>query len=65
MGDLLRTSSCLINGGANDVFFQLAAAQAVGTPAALLAAVEAITRSAIALAKIVATVVDHGARTSW
>lgn len=51
----------LINGGANDIFFQLAAAQAAGTPAALLSAVEAITRSAVDLAKIVRTVIENGA----
>jgi len=51
----------LINGGANDVFFQLAAAQAIGTPPALIAALGAIAQSAIDLAKIVETAVANGA----
>ena len=52
----------LINGGANDLFFQLGAAQASGfTAAALNAAVAAIEQSAIDLASIVATVVENGA----
>jgi phospholipase/lecithinase/hemolysin len=51
----------LINGGANDVFFQLAAAQAVGTAAALQAAEAAILQSASDLANVVATVVANGA----
>ncbi len=51
----------LINGGANDVFFQLEAAQAAGTPEAFGAALEAIIQSAEDLAAIVATVVEHGA----
>jgi phospholipase/lecithinase/hemolysin len=51
----------LINGGANDVFFQLAAAQTVGTPTALIAALAAVAQSAVDLAEIVETVVVHGA----
>lgn len=51
----------LINGGANDVFVQLALAEAVGTPQALLAALEAIARSAVDLSKIVETVAAKGA----
>jgi phospholipase/lecithinase/hemolysin len=48
----------LINGGANDVFFQLAAAQATGNTEAAL---QAILQSASDLANIVATVVANGA----
>jgi phospholipase/lecithinase/hemolysin len=51
----------LIEGGANDIFFQLAAAQAAGTAAAQKAAEEAITRAANDLADVVATVVANGA----
>jgi phospholipase/lecithinase/hemolysin len=51
----------LINGGADDVFVQLAFAQAVGTPAAQEAAVAEILQSASDLADIVATVVGNGA----
>jgi phospholipase/lecithinase/hemolysin len=51
----------LINGGANDVFFQLAVAQAKGTPQALAAALEAIAQAAVDLSKIVETVVAKGA----
>jgi phospholipase/lecithinase/hemolysin len=51
----------LINGGANDVFFQLAAAQAAGTAAAQQEAVKAITQSAIDLVGVVATMVANGA----
>ncbi len=51
----------LIEGGANDIFFQLAAAQAAGTAAAQEAAIEAITRSATDLANLVASVVAKGA----
>jgi phospholipase/lecithinase/hemolysin len=49
-------------GGANDVFFQLAAAQAAGSTAAAMQAAEAaISQSASDLANIVATVVANGA----
>src|SRR5262249_430244 len=51
----------LINGGANDVFFQLAVAQAKGTPQALTAALEAIAQAAADLAKIVGNLVANGA----
>ena len=52
----------LINGGANDVFFQLGAAQAAGfTTAALNAALAAIQQSAIDLATVVATAIESGA----
>jgi phospholipase/lecithinase/hemolysin len=51
----------LIEGGANDVFFQLAAAQAAGTAAGQQAAVEAITQSATELANLVTSVIAHGA----
>jgi phospholipase/lecithinase/hemolysin len=51
-----------INGGANDVFFNLQAAQTAGTAAAQQAAVGAITQSATDLADIVGTVIAHGAK---
>jgi phospholipase/lecithinase/hemolysin len=51
----------LINGGANDIFFQLAAAQAAGTAEAQQNAVKAITQSAVDLADIVGTIVKSGA----
>jgi phospholipase/lecithinase/hemolysin len=51
----------LINGGANDVLFQLDLAERIGTPQALLAALQAIAHSAADLAKIVETVVAKGA----
>jgi phospholipase/lecithinase/hemolysin len=51
----------LVNGGANDVFFQLAAAQAAGTAEAQQNAVKAISQSAIDLIEIVATLVANGA----
>ncbi|MBO0732776.1 MAG: SGNH/GDSL hydrolase family protein [Methylocapsa sp.] len=51
----------LINGGANDVFFQLAAAEKAGTQEALLAALKAIAQSAVDLAEIVDTLAAHGA----
>jgi phospholipase/lecithinase/hemolysin len=51
----------LINGGANDIFFQLAAAQAAGTPQAQQDAVKAINQSALDLADIVGTIVKSGA----
>jgi phospholipase/lecithinase/hemolysin len=51
----------LIDGGANDIFFQLAAAQAAGTAAAQQDAVTAITQSATELAGVVATMVANGA----
>jgi phospholipase/lecithinase/hemolysin len=51
----------LINGGAYDVLYQLAIAEAVGTPQALLAASEAIAQAAVNLSKIVETVVAKGA----
>jgi phospholipase/lecithinase/hemolysin len=51
----------LIDGGANDIFFQLAAAQAAGTAAAQQDAVKAITQSAIDLVNVVATMVANGA----
>jgi phospholipase/lecithinase/hemolysin len=51
----------LINGGANDIFFQLTAAQAAGTAQAQQDAVKAITQSALDLADIVGTIVKRGA----
>ena len=51
----------LINGGTNDIFFQLAAAQAAGTATARQDALKAITQSAIDLADVVATLVANGA----
>jgi phospholipase/lecithinase/hemolysin len=51
----------LIDGGANDIFFQLAAAQAAGTAAARQDAVNAIIQSAIDLVSVVATMVANGA----
>jgi phospholipase/lecithinase/hemolysin len=51
----------LINGGANDIFFQLAAAQAAGTAAAQQNAVKAINQSALDLADVVGTIVKNGA----
>jgi phospholipase/lecithinase/hemolysin len=51
----------LINGGANDIFFQLAAARAAGTAEAQQNAVKAITQSALDLADIVGTIVKSGA----
>jgi phospholipase/lecithinase/hemolysin len=51
----------IINGGANDVFFQLAAAQAAGTEAAQQNAVTAITQSATDLVSIIATTIANGA----
>jgi phospholipase/lecithinase/hemolysin len=52
----------LINGGANDLFFQLGVAQNAGfTPTALNAAFLALEQSAIDLAGIVSTVVENGA----
>jgi phospholipase/lecithinase/hemolysin len=51
-----------INGGADDVFINLQAAQSAGTPAAQQAAVEAITQSATDLVDIVGTVLAHGAK---
>lgn len=51
----------LINGGANDVFYQLALAEKLGTPKALLAALDAIARAGADLARIAGTVVANGA----
>jgi phospholipase/lecithinase/hemolysin len=51
----------LINGGPNDIFFQLDAAQAAGTAQAQQDAVKAIAQSALDLADIVATIVKCGA----
>jgi len=51
----------LIDGGANDIFFQLAAAQAAGTAAAQQDALKAIAQSAIDLVNVVATMVTNGA----
>ena len=52
----------LINGGANDLFFQLDVAQKSRfTPAALNAALSALEQSATDLAGIVSTMVDNGA----
>jgi phospholipase/lecithinase/hemolysin len=51
----------IINGGANDVFYQLAAAQAAGTAAAQQAAQKAIAQSATDLVNVVATMVANGA----
>lgn len=50
----------LINGGANDVFFNLTMAQQIGTPTALQAAQQAIVQSAIDLAGVVDTVIARG-----
>jgi len=50
-----------INGGANDIFFQLTAAQAAGTAQAQQDAIKAITQSALDLAGIVGTIVKSGA----
>jgi phospholipase/lecithinase/hemolysin len=52
----------IINGGANDIFFQLAVAEAVGTPEAQQNAQKAIGQSARDLVDIVTTVVKSGAR---
>jgi phospholipase/lecithinase/hemolysin len=51
----------LINGGANDIFFQLAAAQAKGTAVAQQNARNAIIQSANDLVNVVATMVTNGA----
>ena len=51
----------LINGGANDIFFQLTEAQAAGTAQAQQDAIKAITQSALDLAGIVGTIVKSGA----
>ena len=51
----------LINGGANDILFQLTAAQAAGTAQAQQDALKAITQSALDLADIVGTIVKSGA----
>jgi phospholipase/lecithinase/hemolysin len=51
----------IINGGANDIFFQLAAAQAAGTPEAQQNAQKAIAQAATDLVDIVATIVKSGA----
>jgi phospholipase/lecithinase/hemolysin len=51
----------LVNGGANDVFFQLAAAQAAGTAEAEQNALKAISQSAVDLIDIVGTLVANGA----
>jgi phospholipase/lecithinase/hemolysin len=56
-----RDQLILINGGANDIFFQSAAAQAAGTPAAQQEAQKAIAQSATDLADIVGTIVANGA----
>ena len=54
----------LINGGANDIFFQLAAAQAAGTAAAEQDARSAIAQSAVDLVNVVGTIVANGDRKS-
>lgn len=51
----------VINGGADDIFFNLTVAQQIGTPAAAQAAQQAIVQSAIDLAGVVETVVSKGA----
>jgi phospholipase/lecithinase/hemolysin len=51
----------MINGGANDVFFNLEAAQAAGTASAQQSAVEAIQQAAVDLVDIVNTVIENGA----
>ncbi|MEA3006721.1 MAG: hypothetical protein QOI94_1990 [Acidobacteriaceae bacterium] len=51
----------MINGGANDIFFNLAVAQQIGTPPAAQAAQQAIVQSAIDLAGVVDTVIAKGA----
>jgi phospholipase/lecithinase/hemolysin len=51
----------LINGGANDIFFQFDTAKTAGTPEAQQNAEKAIDQAALDLADIVATVVESGA----
>ena len=51
----------IINGGINDILFNLAAAQQAGTPAALQAAQQAVAQSAIDLVSVVNTVIAKGA----
>ena len=51
----------IINGGINDILFNLAAAQQAGTPAALQAAQQAVAQSAIDLVGVVNTVIAKGA----
>jgi phospholipase/lecithinase/hemolysin len=51
----------MINGGANDVFFNLEAAQAAGTASGQQAAVEAIQQAAVDLVDIAHTVIENGA----
>jgi phospholipase/lecithinase/hemolysin len=51
----------MINGGANDVFFNLETAQAAGTASAQQAAVEAIQQAAMDLVDIANAVVENGA----
>jgi len=51
----------IINGGINDILFNVAAAQQAGTPAALQAAQQAVAQSAIDLVGVVNTVIAKGA----
>jgi phospholipase/lecithinase/hemolysin len=51
----------MINGGANDVFFNLESAQAAGTESAQQAAVEAIQQAASDLVDVANTVIENGA----
>jgi phospholipase/lecithinase/hemolysin len=51
----------VINGGANDVFFNLEAAQLAGTASAQQAAMEAIRQAAVDLVDVANTVVENGA----
>jgi phospholipase/lecithinase/hemolysin len=51
----------ILNGGPNDVFFNLGVAQQLGTAAALQAAEQAIAQSAVDLANVVDTAIAKGA----
>jgi len=51
----------IIDGGINDILFNVAAAQQAGTPAALQAAQQAVAQSAIDLVGVVNTVIAKGA----
>jgi len=51
----------IINGGINDILFNLAVAQQAGTPAALQAAQQAVAQSAVDLVGVVNTVITKGA----
>jgi phospholipase/lecithinase/hemolysin len=60
-GSFTSDQLVLINGGANDIFFQLAVAQAIGTPDAFAIASKAIAQAAVDLVSIVDDLVDNGA----